>query len=67
MMEEKKKLMIIDDDVDFVKDLSRLLRTKGYQVVSVTNSKEALQAIYKEDPDLILLDIMMPGIDGWNI
>jgi len=66
-MEEKKKLMIIDDDVDFVKDLSRLLRTKGYQVVSVTNSKEALQAIYKEDPDLILLDIMMPGIDGWNI
>jgi len=65
--ENKKKLMIIDDDAELVEDLKEAFEARGYTVVGITDPKEALYAIYKEDPDLIILDIMMPDITGWEI
>jgi CheY-like chemotaxis protein len=53
------KILVVDDDPDFV-DLARtILKTKNYRVVSAANGKEALQVMRKDKPDLTLLDIMM--------
>ena len=59
--------MIVDDDTDIV-DLTRLvLERGGYRVSSAASGKEALGRVHGERPDLILLDINMPEMDGWQV
>ncbi len=58
-----KKILIIDDDVDFVNAIKLLLESKNYTVISATNSEKALISIEKEKPDLIILDVMMDSPD----
>ncbi len=61
------KIMVVDDEPDVV-DLVRLvLESDGFQVVTAYSGKEALEKIGKEMPDLVLLDIMMPQMDGWEV
>ncbi len=61
------KIMVVDDEPDVV-DLVRLvLESDGFQVVPAYSGKEALEKIGKEMPDLVLLDIMMPQMDGWEV
>lgn len=62
-----KKILIIDDDVDIISVLDRRLRQAGYDVEVAVNSKTGLQKVTDVLPDLILLDIMMPGIDGTKL
>lgn len=54
-----KKILIIDDDPEFVDAISNLLDAKGYEVSSASNGKEGLQYARQQRPDLILLDVMM--------
>ena len=54
-----KKILIIDDDADFVEAMSSLLEAKEYQVISAPNGKEGFLKAKNEVPDLILLDVMM--------
>ncbi len=63
----KRKIMVVDDEPDDLKVLEKRLSEAGYSVVAVSESKEVLSKAKKEMPDLILLDILMPGIDGAEI
>jgi len=63
----KAKIVLIDDDPETVETLSELLRRNGYEVVGVTNPEEALPTLFLQNPDLVVLDIMMPGVSGWEI
>jgi DNA-binding response OmpR family regulator len=61
------KIMIVEDDAELVRGLKRLLESDGYEVVPATVSMHALPLALREQPDLIVLDVMMPGIDGWEV
>jgi DNA-binding response OmpR family regulator len=63
---EREKILIVDDDPDAVALLKITLRKAGMNVLSATNGYDALRKCADEHPDLVLLDIMMPGIDGWE-
>ena len=60
-------IMIVDDRVDIVNVLTLTLRTHGYRTVGFTSAVAALQALDAEAPDLILVDINMPGMDGYEV
>lgn len=64
---KQKRILIVEDEESLLKLESILLTTKGYDVTGVSNGMSALQEIEKTPPDLILLDIMMPGIDGFEV
>ncbi len=62
------KVLVVDDDPDFVRITSKVLRSAGYEVSSAANGAKALQAMRKERPDLVLLDIMMSYVlDGLDV
>ena len=62
-----KKILVVDDEPDFLRMIKMRLEAKGYDVVTATNGKEALENFKSEKPDAVLLDIMMPGIDGLQV
>lgn len=65
---EKTKILMIDDEQDFCKLVKMNLEQVGdYYVVISSNSKQGIKLAKKEKPDLILLDIMMPGVDGFKV
>ena len=66
-MNVKGKLLIIEDDADLVKALEVYLARVGYEVVVAANGLEGLQTLYNERPDLVILDIAMPRMDGWDV
>jgi DNA-binding NtrC family response regulator len=59
-----KKILIVDDDKDLRFNLSCILKKEGYEVISASDGKQTLKAIDKSAPDLVLLDIKLPGMDG---
>ncbi len=59
-----KKILVIDDDADMVTYLTTLLEDNGYTTISATNGREGLEAIRKERPDLVSLDLQMPNQTG---
>lgn len=63
----QKKILIVEDEESLLKLESILLSTRGYQVTGVKDGLAALMEIERENPDLVLLDIMMPGIDGFEV
>lgn len=62
-----KKILVIDDDPGLVKMLEIFLRELGYTIFTAASTPEGLRVFFNERPDLILLDIMMPGMDGWEM
>lgn len=67
MEEEKKKIIIIDDDVNVCESLKNLLVLSGFEVETVNKAKEALDRIRFFRPDLIILDLLMPEIGGFEL
>lgn len=63
----KKKILIVEDEESLLKLESILLTSKGFDVRGVPNGQAALDAIEEEKPDLVLLDIMLPEIDGFEV
>lgn len=61
------KILVVDDVVSNIMLLKALLKTKEYQVITAMNGQEALDKVAAEMPDLILLDVMMPGISGFEV
>lgn len=61
-----EKVLIVDDEKNIVSILAFNLKKEGYQVITASNGKEGVEAAFKEDPDLILLDIMMPELNGFE-
>ncbi|MFH1726133.1 MAG: response regulator transcription factor [Elusimicrobiota bacterium] len=66
-MEDRKRILVADDDPDLIEILKMDLSFQGYEVFEAANGKEALDIAAKEKIDLILLDVMMPYIDGYHV
>ena len=66
-MVTEPKILVVDDVVDNVKLLTNLLSSKGYSVLKAYSGSEALSVLEKEQPDLILLDVMMPEMSGYEV
>lgn len=64
VMNTKKKILLVDDDADILEFLEYNLKKENYEVFMASNGKDALKIAVLEIPDLILLDVMMPGMDG---
>ncbi len=62
-----RKVLIVDDEPNIVLSLEFLMEEAGYDVRSVTDGQQALDAVREDVPDLILLDIMLPKLDGYEI
>jgi len=62
-----QKILIVDDEPNIVLPLQFLMERNGYATTVAQSGEEALEAISKEKPDLVLLDIMLPGIDGFEV
>ena len=67
-MENKKiKILVVDDDPDIVEIISYNLKKENYKVFSCYNGTDSIKIAEKEKPDLIILDVMMPGMDGIQV
>jgi DNA-binding response OmpR family regulator len=66
-MKSKKKVLLVDDERAILKIISIKLRISGYDVITASNGQEALDLVKKDSLDLMLLDIIMPGIDGFEV
>ncbi|MFQ6122920.1 MAG: response regulator transcription factor [Dehalococcoidales bacterium] len=61
-----KKILVVDDDPALVRLFEQILTQKGYEVLKAGNGQEALRLFFAHKPDLVLLDVVMPGMDGWQ-
>ncbi len=61
------KLIVIDDDTAVTDLLSLLLKSQGFEVLATNNSSDGLNMIREVQPDLVILDLMMPEMDGWEV
>ncbi len=66
-MSIQKKILIVDDEPNILLSLDFLMRKKGYEVYVARSGTEALDIILTKNPDLVILDIMMPDVDGYHI
>jgi signal transduction histidine kinase len=66
-VEKKVKVMIVDDNVDTVELLSKRFRALGYDIATAYDGEQALRMVGESRPDLIVLDIMMPKVDGYEV
>lgn len=66
-MADKKRIMIVDDEKDLVETLTFRLEAAGYEVLAAFDGQEGLEKVRREKPDLILLDVMMPKLDGYQV
>ena len=63
----KKRILLVDDDPDILKVNRILLEREGYDVLTATDGEEALDLVKQGEVDLMVLDIMMPGVDGFEV
>ncbi len=61
------KVLAVDDDKTLLKFLREYLEGEKYEVVTADRGKKALKLFYEQRPDLVVLDVMMPGMDGWEV
>jgi CheY-like chemotaxis protein len=64
---DKKKILVVDDEPDILKVTSIRLKTLGYDVLTAVDGKEGLGTIRREKPDLVLLDLVMPFMNGAEV
>lgn len=64
---ERTRVLVADDNADMREYLTSLLQTSGYQVTAVTDGQQALEAIHAQSSDLVISDVMMPGLDGLQL
>src|SRR5690606_37077121 len=66
-MDKPTTILVVDDNRDNVEILSSFLESRGYNVVRAEDGKTALAKVEEVSPALVLLDVMMPGMDGWQV
>jgi DNA-binding response OmpR family regulator len=62
-----KEILIVDDEPNVLVPIQFLMEQQGYRVMTAERGEDALDLIYQYKPDLVLLDIMLPGIDGYEV
>ncbi len=62
-----EKILLVDDDPTLIQFVAEFLSNDGLQVLKASNGQEALRLAYMEHPELVVLDVMMPGMDGWEV
>lgn len=62
-----KKIVYIEDDLEMIDLVKMILNNKGFNVIGAHGGRHGLDTIISEEPDLILLDLMMPDVDGWDV
>ncbi len=62
-----KKILIVEDDPSFSRAIGHILQKEGYDVISASNGMAGLRMAKGENPDLLILDVMLPGLDGFEI
>lgn len=63
----KKQILIVDDESDFIEIMSAIVASWGYEVSTAKDGKEALEILKAKKPDIIVLDYLMPGMDGVEV
>jgi DNA-binding response OmpR family regulator len=63
----KKRLVYIEDEQEMIDLVRLILMRKGFDVIGANGGREGLDTVRKEKPDLVLLDLMMPDLDGWEV
>jgi DNA-binding response OmpR family regulator len=63
----KKKILAVDDEVDSLKIVKRILEANGYEVITAFDGEEALVKIKSENPDVVVLDVMLPKLNGEEV
>ena len=66
-MSDAKNLVCIEDDLELVEILKIILKSRGYKITGATGGPAGLETLRSVKPDLVLLDLMMPGMDGWEV
>ena len=66
-MDKDETILVVDDNHDNVEILQTFLESRGYRVAAATDGKAALAKLEEVRPALVLLDVMMPGMDGWQV
>ena len=61
-----KRILVVEDDADNRRIVVKVLTVEGYEVLEATDGRSALATARKEHPDLIIMDLAMPGLDGWQ-
>jgi two-component system KDP operon response regulator KdpE len=61
-----KKILVIDDDPAFARLVEHVLTQKGYEVLNASRGEDGLRLLFAHRPDMVLLDLVMPGMDGWQ-
>lgn len=62
-----KKVLIIEDDPSFLRAVSHIIEKEGYSVITASNGMTGLRMAKEDKPDLLILDVMLPGLDGFEI
>jgi two-component system response regulator VicR len=65
--ESNKRIVYIEDEQEMIDLVSLILSRKGYEIIGANGGREGLEIVKSELPDLILLDLMMPDLDGWDV
>jgi two-component system response regulator VicR len=63
----KKRILCIEDHPEMIELVQLILERRGYEVVGAVGGREGIDALLDEPPDLLLLDLMMPDVDGWEV
>lgn len=61
------KILVVEDDPSYMRYLTHVLEREGYQVISASNGLEGLRKAKGENPSLLILDVMLPGLDGFEV
>jgi len=61
------KILVIDDDLAITELMSMLLKTHGFDVISTNSGAEGVKLVEEKNPNVVLLDLMMPDLDGWQV
>ena len=66
-MADKRRILCIEDEPEMIDLIRLILERRGFEVLGAVGGQEGLDAVRSEKPDLVLLDLMMPDVDGWEV
>ena len=66
-MADKRRILCVEDETEMIDLIRLIMERRGFEVLGAVGGQEGLDAVRREKPDLVLLDLMMPDIDGWEV